>query len=176
MSNLLKGKKVAVLVEDRYEELEFWYPLLRLREAGAETFAVGTGREEVFTGKNGYPVKADLSISDIDANDFDAVLIPGGYAPDLLRRSKEILTFVRKMGEKKGIVAAICHGGWVLISSGLLKGKKVTGFFSIKDDLVNAGAEYYDKSVVVDDFLVTSRKPDDLPDFVAKIINLLSQK
>jgi len=173
MSNRLKNKKVAILAEDRYEELELWYPLLRLKEAGLMTVVIGTGRASVFTGKYGYPIKPDITISQAKPTDFNAVVIPGGYAPDFLRRSSEVLDFVRKVWEGGGVVAGICHAGWVLISAGIVKGKKVTGFFSIKDDLINAGAEYRDAPVVVDGRLVTSRGPQDLPYFVREIIRLL---
>ena len=166
-------KKVAVLVEDQYQVLEVWYPYLRLREEeGVSTVFVGTGKKE-YKSKEGYPVVEELIIKGARADDFDAVVIPGGYAPDILRRHEEIKKFVKYMFQKGKIVAAICHGGWVLISAGILKGKKVTGFSAIKDDLINAGAEYLDKEVVVDGQLITSRNPYDLPAFCKEIINKL---
>jgi protease I len=165
-------KKVAILVEDQYQELEVWYPYLRLKEAGFDAKFVGTGKEE-YMSKRGYPVKEEMAIGRADAADFDAVVIPGGYAPDFLRRYDKINSFVRQIYDKGGVTAGICHGGWVLISADLLRGKKATSFFAIKDDMINAGAEWEDSEVVVDGNLVTSRKPDDLPAFLKAIIGLL---
>lgn len=166
-------KKVAVLVEDNYQVLEVWYPYLRLREEGIQTVLVGTGRHN-YKSKEGYPAGEELSINQADAKDFDAVVVPGGYAPDILRRYEEVNAFVRQMNKNKKIVAAICHAGWVLVSAGILKGRKVTGFSAIKDDLINAGAEYIDKEVVVDGNLITSRNPYDLPAFCREIIKKIN--
>lgn len=168
-------KKAAVLVEDYYQVLEVWYPYLRLREEGIKTVFVGTGKEE-YKSKEGYPAQEELSVKKAKADDFDAVVIPGGYAPDILRRHKEVNDFVKDMFDKGKVVAAICHAGWVLASSGILKGKKVTGFYAIKDDLVNAGAEFEDKEVVVDGNLITSRNPYDLPAFCTELIKGLCDK
>jgi len=167
-------KKVAVLVEDYYQVLEVWYPYLRLREEGIETVFVGTGKKQ-YGSKEGYPVEQDLSIKDVNADEFDGVVIPGGYAPDILRRHKEINDFVKAMDKNKKLVAGICHAGWVLVSAGVLKGRKATCFSAIKDDLINAGAEYLDKEVVVDANLITSRNPYDLPAFCAEIIKHLKR-
>jgi len=171
----LKGKKVLVLADDLYEDLELHYPRLRLIEAGA-TVKVAGAEKRTYHGKHGYPVEADDKISAFDPKDFDCVIIPGGYAPDRMRRSKSILDFVRRMHEDGKIVAAICHAGWVPISAGIVRGKTMTCFYAIKDDLVNAGAKYVDKSVVVDGNIVSSRSPDDLPDFCRAIISLLAGK
>ena len=165
-------KKVAVLVEDHYQVLEVWYPYLRLREEGVETILVGTGKKE-YKSKEGYPATEELSIEKASPDDFDAVVIPGGYAPDILRRYEEVNKFVREMLEKGKVVAAICHAGWVLVSAGILKGKTATCFSAIKDDLINAGAKYQDKEVVVDGNLITSRNPYDLPAFCREIIKKL---
>lgn len=165
-------KKAAVLVEDQYQVLEVWYPYLRLREEGMDTIFVGTGKKE-YKSKEGYPAVEELNIKGAKAEDFDAVVIPGGYAPDILRRNSQINNFVSEMFKKDKVVAAICHAGWVLVSAGVLKGKKVTGFSAIKDDLINAGAEYFDREVVVDGNLITSRNPYDLPAFCREIINKL---
>jgi len=162
-------KKVAVLVEDHYQVLEVWYPYLRLREEGIETVLIGTGKKE-YKSKEGYLARGELPIKKAKADDFDAVVIPGGYAPDILRRYAEVNKFVREMFEKGKIVASICHGGWVLVSAGILKGKTVTGFSAIKDDLMNAGAKFVDKEVVADGNLITSRNPDDLPAFCREIL------
>ncbi len=167
-------KKVAVLVEDYYQVLEVWYPYLRLREEGIKTVLVGTGKME-YKSKEGYVAEEELSIEKAKVDDFDAVIIPGGYAPDILRRYAKVNNFVKNMYEKGKIVAAICHAGWVLISAGILKDKKVTGFSAIKDDLINAGAQFIDREVVVDGNLITSRNPYDLPAFCTQIIKKLKR-
>ncbi len=165
--------KVAVLIEDQYQVLEVWYPYLRLREEGIETVLVGTGSKKEYKSKEGYPALEELSVKNASTEEFDAVIIPGGYAPDLLRRYTEVNTFVKNMHEQGKLVAAICHAGWVLVSAGILKGKKATCFHAIKDDVINAGAEYLDREVVVDGNLITSRNPYDLPAFCAQIIKFL---
>ena len=171
----LEGKKVVILVEDLYQELELWYPYYRLREQGAKTVLAGPERKE-YKSKHGYPAQAELSIKDLNPKDFDCVVIPGGYAPDKLRRYAEVNNFVKEMFGKGKVVAAICHGLWVPASAGILSGKKCTCFFSIKDDVTNAGAKYIDAEVVVDNNLISSRKPDDLPAFCREIIKALERK
>ncbi len=171
---MLKSKKVIIFAENIYEDLELWYPKLRLTEEGAKVVAAGTG-EKAYKGKNGYPLEVDGNIKDYKANDFDAVIIPGGFAPDRLRRYKEVLDFVREMHKDGKVIAAICHAGWVLASAGIVKGKKVTCVSAIKDDMVNAGAYYSDKEVVVDGNIITSRMPSDLPAFCREIIRALSK-
>lgn len=168
----LKGKKVLILVDDDYEDLEGWYPKLRLLEEGAEVVVAGVEKRE-YHGKHWYPMEADCRIDDIDWKDFDAVIIPGGYAPDKLRRYESVLKVVRAMGDAGKVIAPICHGAWVPISAGVVKGKRMTCFYAIKDDLVNAGAIYEDKVVVVDDNMISSRCPSDLPDFLRAIISRL---
>src|SRR3989338_7691802 len=133
--------KVAILIEDQYQVLEVWYPYLRLREEGIDTVLVGTGRKKEYSSKEGYPAPEELSIKDAKAAGFDGVVIPGGYAPDILRRYSEVNDFVKEMHVKGKLVAAICHAGWVLVSAGILKGKNATCFSAIKDDAVNAGAK-----------------------------------
>ncbi|MDD5654002.1 MAG: type 1 glutamine amidotransferase [Candidatus Omnitrophica bacterium] len=167
-------KKIAVLIEDHYQVLEAWYPYLRLREEGIETVFLGTGKKQ-YQSKEGYPAEAEASIREAKTNDFDGVIIPGGYCPDILRRYPEVNNFVKAMDKEKKLVAAICHAGWVLVSAGILKNRKATSFSAIKDDLVNAGAEYSDKEVVVDGNLITSRNPYDLPAFLAEIIKFLKK-
>jgi protease I len=166
------AKRIAILVEDAYQVLEVWYPYLRLMEERMEAVLVGPAKKE-YKSKEGYPALAELSINDVKPDNFDAVIIPGGYAPDILRRYKQINDFVREMYEKKKVVAAICHGGWVLVSAGVLKNKKATAFSAIKDDMVNAGCQFFDKEVVVDANLITSRNPYDLPAFCREIIKQL---
>jgi len=168
-------KKIAILVEDLYQVLEVWYPLLRLKEEGFEVVTVGTGTKESYGSKEGYPCKVNASIEKINPKDFDCVIIPGGYAPDILRRYDQVNQFVKEMHQSGKLVAAICHAGWVLVSAGILKGKKITCFFAIKDDLIAAGAQYLDQEVVVDGNLITSRKPEDLPRFTQEIIKSLKK-
>ncbi|MCF7792097.1 MAG: type 1 glutamine amidotransferase [Victivallales bacterium] len=168
--------KIAVLVEEHYQILEAWYPYLRLREEGINTVFIGTGRKKEYGSKEGYPAQEGKPVSEINSDEFDGVIIPGGYAPDILRRSEEIINFVKDMDKKNKLVAAICHAGWVLVSSDILKDKKATCFSAIKDDVINAGAEFIDKEVVVDRNLITSRTPSDLPAFLREIINFLKSK
>jgi len=169
----LEGKRVAILVEDQYQMHEFWYPYYRFQEAGAEVKVIGTGRKETFTSHD-YDVKADLAASDARVDDFDAVVIPGGYAPDMMRRSRDMVAFVRNMDAAGKPVAAICHAGWMLVSAKVVKGRHATCFYSIRDDLEAAGAQWSDEPVVVDGNLITSRVPGDLPQFCKAVIKALS--
>jgi protease I len=171
----LKGKKAVLLVENNYEDMEFWVPYFRLKEEGAEVTVAGTGSSRSYTSKHGYPVQVDKEAKEIDMSKYDAVVIPGGYAPDLMRRYPEMVKIVKDAHQKGKVIAAICHAGWMLASAGILKGKKVTGFFAIKDDLINAGAKYVDEEVVRDGNLITSRKPDDLPAFCREMIEALAK-
>ncbi|HEX4213564.1 MAG TPA: type 1 glutamine amidotransferase domain-containing protein [Candidatus Dormibacteraeota bacterium] len=170
----LEGRRVAILAEDQYEDPELYYPYYRLLEAGAQVTVVGSGRAKTFTSKHGYPVKADIDASEARVEDFDAVIIPGGYSPDLMRREPKMVAFVRDMDAAGKTVAAICHAGWMLVSAGVLKGRRATSFMSIRDDMIAAGADYVDEAVVVDRNLVTSRFPADLPAFSRAIIDQLS--
>lgn len=169
----LVGKKVMILVEEMYNEFEFWYPYYRLKEEGAEVVVVGSGSSDLYRSKAGLPCEVDVSADKVSAGDFDGVVIPGGYAPDHMRRHPSMVEIVRQLFEAGKVVAAICHAGWMLASADILKGRKVTCFFAIKDDLVHAGAHYVDQEVVVDGNLITSRKPDDLPAFMKAIIKAL---
>ena len=166
----LSGKRAAVLVEQQYQELEVWYPLYRLREAGCKVTVVGPEAGQNYPSKLGYPCKADKAARDVSADDFDLLVIPGGYAPDHLRRCEAMIRLTSTMAEQGKVVAAICHGPWVLCSTQALKGKKATCFFAIKDDVMNAGANYVDQEVVRDGNLITSRKPDDLPAFMQAVL------
>ncbi|MEW6658241.1 MAG: type 1 glutamine amidotransferase domain-containing protein [Thermodesulfobacteriota bacterium] len=166
----LQGKRIAILAEDLYQDQELWYPLLRFREEGAAVLVVGSGTAKVHTSKYGYPVEVDKFAPEVRADQFDAVVIPGGYAPDHMRRHAAMVSLVRDAVHQGKIVAAICHGGWMLASARVLQGKTVTCFFAIKDDLVHAGANYVDTQVAVDGNLITSRKPEDLPAFCRAII------
>jgi protease I len=168
-------KTIAILVEDKYQVLEVWYPYLRLKEAGFNPVLVGPGVNSVYQSKEGYPATPEISIKDLSVDDVDGVVVPGGYAPDRLRRYDTVNTFVNKVFNQGKLTAAICHGGWVLVSAGILKARKATCFFAIKDDIINAGAHYTDEEVVCDRNLITSRKPEDLPAFMNAIINFLGR-
>ena len=167
----LSNVRVAIMVEQQYQEMEVWYPLYRLREAGCKLTLVGPEAGKDYPSKLGYPAKADKAAKDVSPNDFDVLVIPGGFAPDFIRRSEAMLTLARGMVEQNKIIAAICHGPWVLCSTTGLRGKKATCFFAIKDDVINAGAKYSDAEVIRDGNLITSRKPDDLPAFVVAIMD-----
>ena len=169
----LTGKRIAVLVEQQYQELEIWYPYYRLKEAGATMVMVGPKAGETYPSKLGYPAKSDKAAKDVSAGDFDAVVIPGGFAPDYFRRDPGTVQFVKDMHARGRLLAAICHGPWLLCSTPALKGKKATCFFAIKDDVTNAGATYVDEETVVDGNVITARKPDDLPAFTTAIIRWL---
>jgi deglycase len=172
----LSGKSIAILVDNMYQEMEVWYPLYRFQEAGARVVTIGAKAGEIYTSKLGYPCKTGQSYDQISAREFDGVVIPGGYAPDHIRRHVMANQLVREFDRSGKLVASICHGPWVLCSAfGMLKGRKVTSFFAIKDDLVNAGAVWEDSEVVVDGNLVTSRKPEDLPAFCRAAIKVLNE-
>jgi len=170
----LSGKKIFILVETIYNDLEFWYPYYRLKESGAEVIVVGPMGGIIYNGKAGLSVKADTGMADVTAADCDGLIIPGGYAPDHMRRHPQMVQLVKECVESGKIVAAICHAGWMLASADILKGRTVTSFFAIKDDMVHAGASYVDQEVVVDGNIITSRTPDDLPAFMRTVIAALS--
>jgi protease I len=169
----LESRRFLMFVDDVYEDLELWYPKLRLIEAGAEVIVAGPKTGAKYSGKHGYPCLADATISDMRSEDFDAVVIPGGFAPDRLRRDPHVLALVREFAAASKLVAAICHGGWIPISADVYRGVRVTGSLGIKDDLVNAGAIWEDAAVVVDRHFVSSRKPDDLPEFCRAMLHFL---
>lgn len=170
----LKGKKIFVFVEQMYEDLELWYPVLRLREEGADVLIVAPEKKHSYLSKHGYPVESDLSAREADPEHCDALVIPGGYAPDMMRRDPDMVRLVARIFALNRIVAAICHAGWMLASADIIKGKKVTSFFSIKDDMTHAGGIFLDQEVVVDGNLITSRQPQDLPAFLKAIIAALA--
>ena len=171
----LQGKRAAVLVEQQYQEMEVWYPVYRLREAGCQVTLVGPEAGQTYPSKLGYPAKSDKAARDVSADDFDLIVVPGGFAPDFMRRHQEVIKLVGAMAEQGKVVAAICHGPWVLCSTQALKGKRATCFFAIKDDVSNAGAKYVDAEVVRDGNLITSRKPDDLPAFMQTIFQAVRE-
>jgi protease I len=165
------SKTIGILVEQKYEELELWYPVYRFREAGYRVVLIGPEANKVFGSKLGYPARSDVAAADVSASQLDALIIPGGFCPDYIRRSEAMLKLVRDAHALSKPLAAICHGPWVLCSTTAFRGgRKATGFYAIKDDVVNAGAEWQDAEVVVDGHIITSRKPDDLPAFVLAIL------
>jgi protease I len=165
-------KRIAILIEDQYEVLEAWYPYLRLREENMEPLFVGTGKDG-YGSKEGYPAQEDLDIIEAEADTFDGVIVPGGYAPDLMRRKPEMVRFLKEVFESGKMAALICHGIWMAVSAGILEGRQATCHFAVKDDVVNAGAAFLDKEVVVDGNLITSRNQFDLPYFSKSIIKTL---
>ena len=171
----LEGKKVAILLEQDFQDAEVLYPYYRLKEAGADAWLVGAGAADSYKGKYGYPLKVRAQAASVTAADFDAVVVPGGWAPDYIRRSKPALTLIREAFEAGKPVAGICHAGWALISAGVVKGRECTSFFAIRDDMENAGGRWRDAEVVVDGNLVTSRTPDDLPAFMRALLGVLAE-
>ena len=161
----LEGKRIAVMVDQGYQELEIWYPYYRFIEAGADVKLVGPKAKTTYPSKLGYPCETHVAAGEVKGSDFDAIVIPGGWAPDFMRRDASMIRFLQQAVDADKVIAAICHGGWMLCSTGAVKGKLATCFVAIKDDLINAGANYVDQDVVVDGNLITSRKPDDLPAF-----------
>jgi protease I len=172
---MVLSKRVAILVEDLYQDQEVWYPYYRLQEAGVDAVLVGTGKAE-YKGKYGYPASPQTSADRVTAAEFDGVIVPGGFAPDLLRRSSAVLELIREANRQGKLIGAVCHAGWVLVSANVLRGKTATCFSAIKDDVVNAGATYVDREVVQDGNLITSRKPDDLPAFMRTFLAALGER
>lgn len=166
---------VAILVGPEYEDLEVWYPKLRLEEAGFDTPLVGMGDPKYF-GKWGYPAPVDAHVADVDPSTLVGVLAPGGWAPDKLRRDAAVLQLVRTVHDAGGLVATICHGPWILISAGILRGRTLTSTVGIRDDVVNAGATWVDQPAVIDGNLVSARVPKDLPAFGAAMLRVLESR
>ena len=168
----LSGKHILFFAAPLYEDLELWYPKIRLEEEGASCTVAGLG-EKTYQGKRGYPVTPDATVEEVESNDFDALVIPGGYAPDILRRYAKVLQLTREIHDAGKPIAFICHAGWVPISAGIVKGRHGTSVGAIKDDLMNAGMAWEDSPVVVDGNLISSRTPADLPDFCRALIRAL---
>lgn len=169
----LKGMRIACLLGDDYEDLEVWYPVLRLREEGARVDLIGLKPQEPSRGKHGYPAVSDLGIDEVNAAQYDALIVPGGWMPDKLRRYKSVLDFVRDFDAAGKVIATICHGPWILISAGILSGRTLTCTPGIKDDVINAGANYVDEEAIRDGRLVSARRPPDLPAFCRLMIEAL---
>ncbi len=170
----LAGQRYLMFVGEDYEDLELWYPLLRLQEAGADVVVAGDEAGRTYHGKHGYPCAAGASLSAMSAASFEGLIIPGGWMPDKLRRDPQVLALTRDFAEAGKLVAAICHGGWIPISAGVYEGVRVTGSAGIRDDLVNAGAIWEDAAVVIDRHFVSSRRPPDLPEFCRGILQVVT--
>ena len=174
MSTQLAGQRVLIFVGDDYEDLELWYPKLRLIEAGASVTIAGLRGNHTYRGKNGYPCLSDTAIEHMNSADFQGLVCPGGWMPDKLRRDPKVLSLTREFAASGKLVAAICHGGWIPISANVYRGVRVTGSPGIKDDLINAGALFEDVPVVIDRHFVSSRRPDDLPAFCQGMLEVLA--
>lgn len=166
----MSAKKVAIIAADEFEDLELFHPMYRLQEEGVETVVVGLSTEPI-KGKKGYTIKPNLTIDQADASDYDILVLPGGKSPERLRLNPKVLSFVRQFDREGKPIAAICHAGQVLVSAGIVKGRTLTCVPGIRDDMINAGAHYFDRPIVVDKNLVTSRAPPDLPDFARAIVD-----
>ena len=168
-------KKIAIMVDQMYQVLEVWYPYYRLCEEGLQVDFVAAEPKKEYLSKEGYPCLSTVSAGQVAAADYDCMIVPGGFAPDFMRRSNDVINFANDMVNTGKIIAAICHGGWLLCSTNVYKGKKATCFMAIKDDIINAGAQYVDAECVVDGNLISSRKPDDLPAFCTAILQALRE-
>lgn len=166
-------KRIALLVENLYQELDVWYTLLRLREEGVEVETIGTGTQGDYLGRHNFAVRVEKLASSVDAGKFDGVIVPGGFAPAYLRRYPAVVNLVRECYQQEKLVAALHHGPWVLISAGVVRGKRVTGAVSVKDDVENAGGEFVDLPVVVDGNLITARSSQELPAFLQEVLGFL---
>lgn len=166
-------KRILALVDEIYEDLELWYPKLRLEEEGWRVIVAGPAAERTYPGKHGYPCASDAAIADQSADDFDALLVPGGFAPDKLRRDPHVLELVRTFNNQGKPIAHICHAGWILISADVLRGRRATSTPGIKDDMINAGAEWVDQPVVIDGNQISARRPPDLPAFAKALVDAL---
>ena len=169
----MSAKKIAIMVDEMYQVLEVWYPYYRFIEAGLEVNLVAAEAKKQYHSKEGYPCVSEIAAARADAGDYDCMLVPGGFAPDFMRRDAEVIQFANDMVNAGKVIAAICHGGWLLCSTDAYRGRKATCFMAIKDDIKNAGAEYIDAECVVDGSLITSRKPDDLPAFCTAVLGAL---
>ena len=171
----MSRKKVAIMVDEMYQVLEVWFPYYRLKEAGLEVNFVAAEAKKEYHSKEGYPCVSEIAVAEADPVDYDCMVVPGGFAPDFMRRNADVIKFANDMVNAGKVIAAICHGGWLLCSTGAYKRKKATCFMAIKDDIKNAGAEYIDAECVVDGNLITSRKPDDLPAYCKAILRALGK-
>ena len=172
----LTGRKALSFIHHEFEDLEYWYPVYRLREAGMTVETAAEAAGETYKGKYGVPAVSDIAFAEVDPAQYDLLLVPGGWAPDKLRRFPEVIDITKKMNADGKIIGQICHAGWVLISAGILKGRRVTSTPGIRDDMTNAGATWLNEAVVVDGNLVSSRRPPDLPAYLAALIETLAAR
>ncbi|MBH5316802.1 type 1 glutamine amidotransferase [Paenibacillus sp. GSMTC-2017] len=172
----LQNKVVICLLDDEFEDLELWYPVYRVREAGATVLYAGPEKGKTHIGKYGVPAIADLSFDEVNSEDIIGMLVPGGWAPDKLRRYPKVLQLVQELDAANKPIGQICHAGWVLISAKILEGRKVTSTPGIRDDMENAGATWYDEAVVVDGNLISARRPPDLPPYAKAFVDALEQR
>ena len=168
-------KKILTLLDDIYEDLELWYPKIRLEEEGWKVTLAAPEAHKIYQGKHGYPCKSNAAIADVHSADFDALLLPGGFAPDKLRRDPHVLRLTREFDQQKKPIAFICHAGWILISANILRGRKATSTVGIKDDMINAGTGWTDEPLVVDGHFVSSRTPADLHLFAKAFVDILKK-
>ena len=171
----MTARKTALMIDEQYQTIEVWYPYYRLCEAGLKVDFVAAEAKKEYHSKEGYPCISDVAAKDADIDDYDCMIVPGGFAADFMRRNPNVIKFAGDMVNAGKIIAAICHGGWLLCSTEAYKGKKATCFMAIKDDIKNAGADYVDAECVVDGNLITSRKPDDLPAFCSAVLKALGR-
>jgi protease I len=171
----LNNAKILILLGEDFEDLELFYPKYRMTEAGAKVVVAGIKAGEKYKSKHEYPCQADISFDDVKVSDFSALIIPGGFAPDKLRKIPKVLEIVKQFNADKKLIAYICHAGWVLISAKVIEGVKCTSYDTLKDDMINAGANWVDEAVVVDRNIISSRRPDDLPVFCKAILKYLHE-
>ena len=174
MAGRLSGKRIGVLVEEGFEDLEFWVPVMRLREEGADVVIIGSGRADRFRGKHCLTARPDVNADQVDPNTLDGLVVPGGWAPDKLRRVEAVLDLVRALDAQGKVIGSICHGGWVLISAGIVAGKRATGSRGIRDDLLNAGATWVDEPAFREGNLVWGRVVEDIPAFCRELVAALA--
>jgi protease I len=173
--NMPKSKKVAIMVAEQYQVIEVWYPYYRLKEAGIDCDFVAAEANKEYPSKEGYPCKSTVAAKNAKIEDYSCMIVPGGFAPDFMRRSEDMIKLANDMVNANKIIASICHGAWLLCSTKIYKGKTATCYMSVRDDIKNAGAKYVDEECVVDGNLITSRKPDDLPAFCVAILKALGK-
>ncbi|MBN2018724.1 MAG: type 1 glutamine amidotransferase [Sedimentisphaerales bacterium] len=169
------NKKVAIMVAEQYQALEVWYPYYRLKEAGIGCDFVAAEANKDYPSKEGYPCRSTVSAKSANAADYNCMVVPGGFAPDFMRRNEDMVKFANDMVNAGKIIASICHGAWLLCSTSILKDKTATCYMAVRDDVKNAGAHYVDEECVVYENLITSRKPDDLPAFCKAILKALGK-
>lgn len=176
MSRSLQAKKIAIMLDQQYQELEVWYPYFRFKEEGADVILAAPEARKTYPSKLGYPCTSDAAAREVKLDTLDAVIVPGGWCPDFMRRDESMIRFIQEAAKRNMLLAAICHGGWMLCCTQALRGRRATSFIGIKHDMLNAGASWVDEQCVVDGNIITARKPEDLPAFCAAIIAVLAKK